>query len=106
MNEQEFRQISRAALLQLEDLLEKSGADVDFEWQGEGVLCIESADGSQIIINAHQAAQEIWLAARSGAFHFRFSEGDWRDTRGQGSLLEKLSALLGVRLGGSESLSL
>ena len=45
------------------------------------MLEIEFADGSKIIVNRHGAAREIWVAARSGGFHFRWDGAAWRDTR-------------------------
>jgi CyaY protein len=38
-------------------------------------------DGSKIIVNRHGAAKEMWVAAKSGGFHFRWDGSAWRDTR-------------------------
>jgi CyaY protein len=45
------------------------------------VLELEFHDGSKIIINRHTAAREIWLAAKSGGYHFRPHDGRWVGTR-------------------------
>jgi CyaY protein len=58
------------------------------------VLEIEFPDGSRIIVNRHSAAQEIWVAARSGGYHFRFDGSAWVDTRDKRELLAALSALI------------
>lgn len=105
MNEREFSAISEKTLLEIESALEKSEADVDFEWQGDGVLQISFADRSQIIVNRHTAAQEIWVAAKAGGFHFRFDGIRWVDTRDGAELLGKLSQLLSHQAGENISLA-
>ena len=44
-----------------------------------GILTIECPDGSKVIVNKQAPHREIWVAARSGGFHFRPSEGAWRE---------------------------
>lgn len=99
MNEQEFRTASERALQALEASLENTDADLDFEWQGDGVLQISFADRSQIIVNRHAAAQEIWVAARAGGFHFRPEAGRWLDTRDSVDLQDRLSDLISRQAG-------
>jgi CyaY protein len=86
--------LADAALRKVEAMLEASGIDLDFALEGSGVLEIEFADGGKIVVNRHGAAQEIWVAAKSGGFHFRWDGSAWRDTRDGSELLAKLSALL------------
>ncbi|HET7765933.1 MAG TPA: iron donor protein CyaY [Burkholderiales bacterium] len=74
--------------------VEASGADCECEPKGSGVLEIEFPDRSRIIVNRHSAAQEIWVAARSGGYHFRFDGSAWVDTRDKRELLAALSALI------------
>ncbi len=52
-------------------------------------------DGGKLIVNRHVPNREIWVAARSGGFHFRRDGDRWRDTRGGdelGAVLERLLA--------------
>ena len=93
MNDAEFATLSGAALDRIEQQLEASGADLDFDLAAGGVLEIEFADGSKIIVNRHAVAQEIWVAAKSGGFHFRHDGEVWRDTRDGEELMVKLSRL-------------
>jgi CyaY protein len=99
MTETEFEALADAAIAALERALEASALDVDLETKGSGVLQIEFADGGRIVINRHTAAREIWVAARSGGFHFRYDAGRWRDTRDGGELFASLSRLCSAQGG-------
>ena len=99
MDEREFESRATAALQAIERALEASGAELDFELKEGGVLEIEFEDGSKIIVNRHGAAREIWVAARSGGFHFRWDGEAWRDTRGGAELFAALSQLVSQQLG-------
>ena len=94
MNETEFEALAGRALETIEEGLEACGIDADFELKEGGVLEIEFPDGAKIIVNRHGAAREIWVAARSGGFHYRWDGAAWRDTRSGMELFEALSGLL------------
>ena len=68
------------ALARIESALEASGANLDYAWVEDGIIEIEFADNSKIVVNRHLAAQELWVAARSGGYHFRWDGAAWRDT--------------------------
>jgi CyaY protein len=99
MEEREFNTLADAMLRRLEDAIEASGADLDLQVKPGGVLELEFADGSKIIINRHTAAREIWVAARSGGYHFRPEAGQWLGTRDGGELLTLLSQCVSAQLG-------
>jgi CyaY protein len=99
MNDSDFNALADAALTRIEAGLEASGADLDFAMVSSGVLEIEFADGSKIIVNRNGAAQEVWVAARSGGFHYRWDGAAWRDTRDSGELMSALSALVSAQVG-------
>jgi CyaY protein len=99
MDDREFNALADGALARVEAALEASGADIDFELAAGGVLEIEFADGSKIIVNRHGVAREIWVAARAGGFHFRWDGAAWRDTRDNAELMEKLSVLASQQAG-------
>lgn len=103
MDEAEFEAQARAALEALERSLEKT--DLDFELKPGGILEVEFDDGSKIIVNRHGAAREIWVAARSGGFHFRWDGTAWRDTRSGAELFGALSELMTQQSGGRVRLS-
>ena len=97
MNESEFNRLADAVLARIEAGLEASDADLDFAMVSSGVLEIEFADGSKIIVNRHGAAKEMWVAAKSGGFHFRWDGAHWRDTRDNSELMAALSALISAQ---------
>lgn len=101
MEEREFLVLADAELARLEAalerLLEDSEADWDYELKPGGIIEIDFADSSKIIINRHAAAREIWVAARSGGFHFKppACAGErWLDPRAGQDLAEVLSRCL------------
>lgn len=98
MDEAQFETAAAAALGELERALEALD-DVDFELKPGGIVEIEFDDGSKIIVNRHGAAREIWVAARSGGFHYRYDGSTWRDTRSGAELFAALSELLSQQLG-------
>lgn len=99
MEDKIFTELAGQTLTNIEAALEASDADIDFQLQADGILEIEFANGSKIIINRHGIAREIWVAARSGGFHFRHDGTSWRDTRDNEELLSKLSRLLSEQAG-------
>ena len=99
MNDSEFNDLTDAVLGQIEAGLEASGADLDFEMPSGGVLEIEFSDRSKIIVNRHAAAREVWVAARSGGFHYRWDGAVWRDSRDGSELLAALSTLVSMQAG-------
>jgi CyaY protein len=99
MDEPQFDALASRALEQIERALEASGVEADIESKEGGVLQVEFEDGSVIIVNRHAAAREIWVAARSGGFHFRWDGGCWRDTRDGTELFAALSRLASAQSG-------
>jgi iron-sulfur cluster assembly protein CyaY len=82
----------------LEVALDASDADLDWNLI-DGILEIECGDGSKIIVNRHVPNREIWVAARTGGFHFQARDGVWRDSRSGGELAAHLGALLQAQCG-------
>lgn len=105
MDDKEFNGLADATLARIESALEASDADIDFELAAGGVLEIEFAGGSKIIVNRHGVAREIWVAAKAGGFHFRWDGAYWRDTRDGAELMEKLSSLASQQAGEDVALS-
>ena len=98
-SEADFNRAAGATLAHIEQALE--AADLDFETPADGIIEVEFEDGSKLIINRHGVAREIWVAARSGGFHFKPQNGDWVDTKDGTPLYAKLTALVAAQGGGS-----
>jgi CyaY protein len=98
MSESEFLARAEAALAAIESALDAADLDVEPSRAGN-VLTLELADGSKIVINTQAPMEQIWVAAKSGAFHYAWREGEWRDTRDGSELFAALSRLLSA-LGG------
>lgn len=101
MTPSEFESLADAMLERIARAVEESGADCDCEPKASGVLELEFADGTRIVVNRHSVAQEIWVAARSGGYHFRFDGSKWVDTRDKRELLAALSELIAGQSGGA-----
>jgi len=99
MDERQFEALAGDTLRSIERALDQSGVDADVELKEGGVLELEFGNGSKIIVNRHGAAREIWVAARSGGFHFRWDGAAWRDTRDGAELFAALSKLLSAQSG-------
>jgi CyaY protein len=81
-------------------------SDVDLDWSlNDGILEIDCGASGKLIVNRHVANREIWVAARSGGFHFRAEGGEWRDTRSGDGLAAKLERLLREQAGLTVDLS-
>ena len=99
MDERQFEALAAQALQRIERALDESGIDADVELKEGGVLELEFSNGSRIIVNRHAAAREIWVAARSGGFHFRWDGSAWKDTRDGAELFAALSRLVSAQSG-------
>jgi CyaY protein len=68
----------------------QTDADIDNQRVGSMVTLVFS-NKSQIVVNLQKPLHEIWLAAKSGGYHYKFSSEQWTDTKGQGEFYESLS---------------
>lgn len=93
MTENEFLQFSDTLFAYIEDVIDEQGWAFDCHISGN-VLAIEAEDGTQIIINRHTPNQELWIAAKSGGFHFSYQDGEWRATRDNSQFFDVLSQVL------------
>lgn len=102
MSESEFLALAQQELDRLESAVEAAAdaADADIEINRAGNLMeLEFEDGSKIIVNSQAPMQELWVAARSGGFHFRHDGQRWVDTRGGGELYAALSGYVSQQAG-------
>ncbi len=77
MDESAFDKLADETMMAIEEAIDDSGADIDYDSAG-GILTLEFENGSQIIINKQAPLTQIWVAARSGGFHFDYDGEAWR----------------------------
>lgn len=95
MTDLEFLDQADNLLLAVEQCCDRindtTDADLDAQRSG-GMLTLTFANRSQIIINQQKPLLEMWMAARSGGYHYRFDGQHWQDTKGAGEFYAQLSA--------------
>lgn len=64
-------------------------ADIDNQRTG-GMITLSFSNHSQIIINLQRPLHEVWMAAKSGGYHYRFDGAHWQCTKGSGEFFEHL----------------
>ena len=80
----------RALEQQCDRINDDTEADIDNQRVG-GMITLTFGNRSQIIVNLQKPLHEVWLAARSGGYHYRFDGQQWMDTKGQGEFWAQLS---------------
>ncbi len=107
MNESEFQEIAEQTIEDLQDAIDSSGADIDYDEIG-GVLTLEFDNGSKIIFSKQAAMNQLWMAAKSGGFHFDYDENAERwicDSGDNEELYAMLSKLASEQAGEEITLS-
>ncbi len=102
--------VSRADALmgRLEAAVDRLGDDLDIDVLRSGnVVTLTFENGNRIVVNSQEAAQEMWVAARSGGFHYRWDDvaGAWLDTRSGEDLRAVLTRLIGLEVGVAPALA-
>jgi CyaY protein len=79
MNESDFNQLAEQTMMDIEQAIEDSGAEIDYDTISE-ILTLEFENGSRIIINKQTPVSQLWVAAKSGGFHFNYDDASrsWR----------------------------
>jgi CyaY protein len=96
MNESEFLVAAERTLAAIEVAVEACDADIETTRTGN-VLTLELADGSKIIVNSQAPMRQIWVAAKSGGYHYEWRDGAWRDTRDGSELFAALSRAISAQ---------
>jgi len=94
MTDTEFMDRAEALLRAIESACDRmndeTDADIDNQRSG-GMVTLTFADRSQIVVNLQKPLHEVWMAARTGGYHFKWLQGQWLDTKGQGDFFSRLS---------------
>jgi len=103
MSESEFLALAEATLdaveAEFDRLNDEDLLDVECSRSGN-VLQIEFIDnGSKIIVNSQAPMQELWVAAKSGGFHYKRVGEQWLNTRDHSELFAALSGMASAQAG-------
>jgi CyaY protein len=94
MTDSEYQDLAEALLRSVERACDRindeSDTDLDNQRVG-GMVTLTFANRSQVIINLQKPLQEVWMAARSGGFHYKWDGAQWLDTKGHGEFFAHLS---------------
>lgn len=71
MVESEFHKRVDDILARVESAMDHAKTDIDAELNG-GILTLTFENNSKVIVNRQTPNREIWVAAKSGGFHFRY----------------------------------
>ncbi len=102
MTDLEFSNHAETLLQALEAACDRLNDDADNDIDNQrvgGMITLTFANRSQIIVNLQRPLQEVWLAAKSGGYHYRFDGQHWQDTKGQGEFWRQLNADATVQSG-------
>ena len=103
MSESEFLALAEATLTQIATALDRLNDEdvLDVECSRSGnVLEIEFIDnGSKIIVNSQAPMREMWIAARSGGFHYKRVGDEWVNPRDGSELFAALSGMASEQAG-------
>ncbi|WAJ37936.1 iron donor protein CyaY [Pseudomonas sp. GOM7] len=77
LSEARFHDLVDATQQAVEDIFDDSDLDVDLENSG-GVLTVRFDNGTQLIFSRQAPIRQLWVAARSGGFHYDYDEDEQR----------------------------
>jgi CyaY protein len=107
IDDKQFYQLGANLLHSIEVALEAADdaldLDLDIERQGGNVINIRFRDRSVIVVNTQPPLHEIWVAAKSGGYHYRWAGTAvaplWLDTKTGRELLGDLSEFASAQAG-------
>jgi CyaY protein len=102
MSDSEYHARTSALLASIEACvdawLQDDVVDIDAMRTG-GLLELGFPNGSKIVVNTQPPLHELWMAARSGGFHYKYVQGHWADTRDGRDFFDALSACASEQAG-------
>ena len=107
IDDKQFYQLGSNLLHSIELALEAADdaldLDLDIERQGGNVINIRFKDKSVIVVNTQPPLHEIWVAAKSGGYHYRWAgtmtKPLWLDTKTGKELLSDLTEFASAQAG-------
>jgi len=98
MPDSDYLSRAEAVLAAVERAVDEADADIELERSGN-VLTLEFENRTKIIVNLQPPMSEIWIAAKAGGFHYRYIDGEWRDTRTGTEFFSALTAYASEQAG-------
>ncbi|MBP6895313.1 MAG: iron donor protein CyaY [Gammaproteobacteria bacterium] len=102
MTDAQYLDLAESALAAIErscdQINENTDADIDNQRVG-GMITLTFANRSQVVVNLQPPLHEIWLAARTGGYHFRHDGQQWVDTKTGEELFARLSQECSLQAG-------
>lgn len=103
LTDAQYDEAIRSVLTRIESTvdrwLEEDVADIDAARTG-GMLTLTLPNRTQLIVNAQPPLHELWLAAKRGGFHFKWSSSAaWVDTKTGEEFFSLLSACASEQTG-------
>ena len=114
IDDKQFYQLGSNLLQTIEVALEAADdeldLDLDVERQGGNVINIRFRDKSVIVVNTQPPLHEIWVAAKSGGYHYRWAgtmaKPLWLDTKTGKELLSDLTEFASAQAGQAVKIAL
>ena len=114
IDDKQFHQLGSNLLQSIEVALEAADdeldLDLDVERQGGNVINIRFRDKSVIVVNTQPPLHEIWVAAKSGGYHYRWAgtmaRPLWLDTKTGKELLGDLTQFASAQAGQAVKITL
>ena len=114
IDDKQFYQLGSNLLQSIEVALEAADdaldLDLDIERQGGNVINVRFKDKSVIVVNTQPPLHEIWVAAKSGGYHYRWagtvSKPLWLDTKTGKELLSDLTEFASAQAGQAVKIAL
>lgn len=88
----------RAVELACDHINDSGAGDIDNQRVG-GMVTLVFENRSQMVVNLQKPLHEVWLATRSGGYHFKFDGRQWIDSKGQGEFFASLSKFASEQAG-------
>ena len=90
MTDSEFNECLEVLFQKIEEVFDAEDSDVDVENLGS-ILTVEFENNSTIVLSRQIATHQLWLASRSGGYHFEFVDCQWQCTRSGRSFYKALT---------------
>ncbi|HGJ5857994.1 iron donor protein CyaY [Arsenophonus nasoniae] len=100
MTDTEFHQLVDKLMDRIEEQLDQydGNNDIDCETHS-GIMTLTFENDSKIIINRQEPLHQIWLATRSGGYHFNYKADNWYCARSKKNFIQILAYAISEQSG-------